>query len=125
MAFAVRGRSRADVMLRVPAVDGAGGEPISLRIRSLSLEVINGLAPNHVVISAGLRRVALDLAAGEARRVDFKPFGGVPYKPSRYPTNYVYSFSVSTSDRFVPFLEESGSTDSRFLGVNVRVTPIY
>ena len=123
--FWVRGRSRADVMLRAPAVDGTGGQPTSLRIRRLSLEVTNGLAPNHVVISAGFRRVALDLAPGEVRGVDFKPFGGVPYKPSRSPTNYVYSFSVSTSDGFVPFLEEPGSTDSRFLGVTIRVTPLY
>jgi hypothetical protein len=94
-------------------------------VRRLSLEVINGMAPNHVVISSGLRRVVLDLAAGEVRSVDFKPGGGVPYKPALYPTNYIYSFSVTTSAGFVPFLEEAGATDSRYLGVKVRVTPVY
>ena len=106
--FWVRGESRADVLLRAPAVVTDGAQPVSLRVRRLSLEVINGMAPNHVVISAGFRRVALDLAPGEVRAVDFKPAGGVPYKPALYPTNYIYSFSVSTSAGFVPFLEEAG-----------------
>jgi hypothetical protein len=123
--FWVRGRARADVLLRAPASVSEGAQPNSLRVRRLSLEVTNGLAINRVVISAGLRRVSLQLAPGEVRAVDFVPFGGVPYKPALYPTNYIYSFSVSTTAGFVPFLEESGSTDSRYLGVKVRVTPIY
>ena len=111
--------------LYAPAMVGDNAPPSSLRVRRLSLEVVNGMAPNHVVISSGLRRVVLDLAAGEVRSVDFKPGGGVPYKPALYPTNYIYSFSVTTSAGFVPFLEEAGATDSRYLGVKVRVTPVY
>ena len=123
--FWVRGKSRADVILRAPAAVSDNAQPSSLRVRRLTLEVINGLAPNHVVISSGFRRVVLDLAAGEVRSVDFKPGGGVPYKPALYPTNYIYSFSVTTSAGFVPFLEEAGATDSRYLGVKVRVRPVY
>jgi hypothetical protein len=124
-SFWVRGQSRADVLLRAAAPLDQNGQPAPLQIRRLMVEVTNGSAPNHVVISAGFRRVALDLAAGEVRTVDIKPAGGVPYKPARYPTNYVYTFSVSTSAGFVPFLEEGNSTDSRYLGALVKVTPLY
>jgi hypothetical protein len=50
---------------------------------------------------------------------------GVPYKPARFPTNHVYSLSFSTSDGFVPFLTDPASSDSRYLGAMVRLTPIY
>lgn len=124
-SFWVRGKSRADVLLRAPAVGSATGETTSLRIQRLALEITNGRAPNRIVVSAGWRRVTLDLAAGEVRSIDFKPAGGVPYKPAVYPTNYIYTFSVSTSAGFVPFLEEAGSTDSRYLGALVRVGVVY
>jgi hypothetical protein len=124
-SFWVRGASRADVILRASAPPGEADQPVPLRIRRLVLQITNGSVPNRVVISAGIRRVRLDLAAGEVRAVDFKPAGGVPYKPAFYPTNYVYTFSVSTSAGFVPFLEEPGSSDSRFLGALVKVTPVY
>jgi len=123
-SFWVRGKSRADVLLRAP-VTSDGTQETSLRVRRLALEITNGRAPNRVVVSAGWRRVTLDLAPGEVRTIDFKPAGGVPYKPAQYPTNYIYTFSVSSSAGFVPFLEEADSTDSRYLGALVRVTPIY
>ncbi len=123
-SFWVRGKSRADVMLRAAAqVEGDRATP--LEIRRLALEVTNGPKTNRVVISSGWRRVVLNLAPGEVRNVDFKPAGGVPYKPALYPTNYIYTFSVSTTAGFVPFLEESGSSDSRYLGALVKVTPVY
>jgi hypothetical protein len=123
-AFWVRGQSRADVVLRAPVrVEGDRATP--LEIRRLALEITNGLKPNHVVVSSGWRRTAIDLAPGEVKTIDFKPGGGIPYKPAQYPTNYIYAFSVSTSAGFVPFLEEAGSTDSRYLGAQVKVTPVY
>jgi hypothetical protein len=124
-SFWVRGKSRADVLLRASAPLDQNGQPAPLRIKRLMLQVTNGSAPNRVVVSAGFRRVVLDLAAGEVRSVDLKPAGGVPYKPATYPTNYIYTFSVSTSAGFVPFLEEANSTDSRYLGALVKVTPFY
>jgi hypothetical protein len=123
-SFWVRGKSRADVILRAPA-RVEGDHATSLEIRRLALEITNGPKPNYVVISSGWRRFAFDLAPGEVKAVDFKPAGGVPYKPALYPTNYIYAFSVSTRAGFVPFLEESGSTDSRYLGVLVKVNPGY
>jgi hypothetical protein len=124
-SFWVRGGARADVILRAPASVDGSGQATSLKIRRLTLEITNGADSNRVVMSAGLRRLTLDLAPGEVRTVDFTPAGGVPYKPATYPTNYIYAFSVSTRTGFVPFLEESGSTDSRYLGALVRVTPVY
>ena len=71
-SFWVRGKSRADVLLRAAAPLDQNGQPAPLQIRRLMLEVTNGSAPNHVVISAGFRRVRLDLAAGDAT-VDISP----------------------------------------------------
>jgi hypothetical protein len=124
-SFWVRGGGRADVILRAPASVNESGQATPLRVRRLMLEIANGAEKNRVVVSAGLRWVTLDLAPGEVRSVDFRPAGGVPYKPALHPTNYVYSFSVSSATGFVPFLEENASTDSRYLGALVKVTPVY
>jgi hypothetical protein len=54
------------------------------------------------------------------------PGAGVPYRPSRYPTNYIYTLTLSTAEGVVPFLEAPGeNSDSRFLGVRVRIVPVY
>ena len=50
---------------------------------------------------------------------------GMPYKyDPRFPTNYVYMVSISSSTGFVPMFE-NGANDSRFLGVMVRLIPTY
>ena len=123
--FWLRGKSRADVLLRAPTTPGADGNPIPLRIRSWALEVTNGSAPNRVTVHSGWRRTAIDLAPGEARTIEIGAGAGVPYKPARFPTNYVYSLSLRTSDGFVPFLSDPTNPDSRYLGAMVRLTPIY
>ena len=123
--FWVRGQERADIILRAPVSVDAQNQATSLRLRRLSLEIANGPKPNRVVLSAGWRRMTVDLAPGEVKTVDFKPGGGVPYKPALYPTNYIYTFSVSSASGFVPFLEENDSSDSRYLGASVKLTPIY
>ena len=123
--FWVRGESRADLLLRAPATQTADNRDVSLRIRALSIEVTNGGAANRVVVSAGWERIRLDLAPGEVRAVQITAGAGVPYKPSRYPTNFVYALSISSSAGFVPFLHDSSNPDSRYLGALVRVTPIY
>ena len=82
-------------------------------------------AANRVVISGGWDRVRLDLAPGEVRVVQVSAGAGVPYKPSRFPTNFVYGLSISSSAGFVPFLHDSSNPDSRYLGALVRVVPIY
>jgi hypothetical protein len=50
---------------------------------------------------------------------------GMPYKyDPRFPTNYVYLVTISSSTGFVPMFE-NGTPDSRFLGVMVRLVPTY
>jgi hypothetical protein len=123
--FWLRGKSRADVLLRAPTKPGADANPIPLRVRTWSIEVTNGSAPNHVTIRSGWRRGSVDLAPGEVRVIEIAAGAGVPYKPARFPTNYVYSLSFETSDGFVPFLDDTTSSDNRYLGAIVRLTPIY
>ena len=122
--FWLRGRSRADVLLRAGSVVVVS-DPVPLRVRSWSIEITNGSVPNRVTIRSGWRRASLDLAAGEVRTVDLGAGSGVPYKPTRVPTNYVYSLSFSTSAGFAPFLEDTANSDSRYLGAMVRLVPVY
>ena len=124
--FWVRGTSRADVVLRAPAVDNPeGGGATALRVRTWSFEITNGAVPNRVQIRSGWRRATLDLAPGEVRVVELAAGARVPYKPARFPTNYVYSVTLATSAGFVPFLEDVKNSDSRYLGAMVRITPVY
>jgi len=123
--FWLRGKSRADVLLRAPTTPGADGNPIPLRVRAWSLEVTNGNVPNRVSVRSGLRRTSVVLAPGEVRQIEIGAGAGVPYKPARFPTNYVYTLTFSTADGFVPFLNDTTSSDSRYLGAMVRLTPIY
>jgi hypothetical protein len=123
--FWVRGESRADLLLRAPLTRGADDRDISLRVRALSIEVTNGGAANHVVVSGGWDRVRLDLAPNEVRVVQVSAGSGVPYKPARDPTGFVYGLSVSSTAGLVPFLHDSSNPDNRYLGAFVRVVPIY
>jgi hypothetical protein len=123
--FWVKGGTRADVLLRAPIVQTADGRTVSLRVRTLSIEITNGTAPNEVTVSSGWRRESVDLAAGEVRTIDLAPGAGVPYKPARFPTNHVYSLSIATTAGFVPFLDDPSQSDSRYLGARIRVVPVY
>lgn len=123
--FWVRGRSRADVVLRAPTTPDASGAPIPLRVRAWSFEVTNGSVPNRIGIRSGWHRTSFDLAPGEVRVIELGAGVGIPYKPARYPTNYVYAVTITTSAGFVPFLEDSGNSDNRYLGAMVRVAPVY
>ena len=40
------------------------------------------------------------------------------------PTNYVYALSIASQTGFIP-LFETGGRDNRFLGVFVRMVPLY
>jgi hypothetical protein len=124
--FWVRGGRRADVILRAPAPASEGGAATPLRIAKLSVQISNGAVPNRIRVSDGLGWQTVDLAPREDRVLEVTPRGGVPFKPSIYPTNYVYSVSISTSAGSSPFLDAPGeSSDSRFLGAMVRLVPHY
>lgn len=124
-SFWLRGRSRADVVLRAPTIPNPDGLPVPLRVRSWSFEVTNGAVQNRISLRSGRRRTSFELAPGEVRVVELGAGAGVPYKPARFPTNHVYSVSLSTSAGFVPFLEDVKSSDSRYLGAMVRLVPVY
>jgi hypothetical protein len=67
--FWVRGGSRADLLLRAPAVDGPAG-PIPLRVRSWTIEVTNGGTANRIAIGSGWLRPGAGRGArgGDRRR---------------------------------------------------------
>lgn len=120
--FWVRGGERADVILRAPAPNGK-----PLRIRRLTVQIVNGGVPNRVRVSGGFfSGETLELKPDEARTVVIRPGGGVPFKPWVHPTNYVYTISISTTAGAAPFLETNGENlDPRYLGARVRLVPYY
>jgi hypothetical protein len=123
--FWVRGGARADVVLRAPIRKSADERITSLRVRLWQVEVTNGHVSNEVRVSTRADGESFSLAPGEVRALELDAGAGVPYKPAQYPTNYVYAVSVSAEAGFVPFLEDQKSPDSRYLGVMVRLVPVY
>ena len=128
-AFWVRGESRADILLRAriqTEADAAGVEMArSLVISKLTAILENGPKPNRVVLSTGGDRRIVDMAPSTQQTIELAMPHGMPYKyDPRFPTNYVYMVSISSSSGFVPMFA-NGSNDSRFLGVMVRLIPTY
>jgi hypothetical protein len=128
-AFWVRGESSADLLLRAPIEpesDAAGTKrAVSLHIQKLTAILESGPKPNRVVISTGGDRRIIEMAASSQQTVELVMPRGMPYKyDPRYPTNYVYFVTISSSSGFVPMFE-NGANDSRFLGVMVRLIPTY
>ena len=124
-AFWVKGRARADVILRAPAGASPGASASPLRIAALEVEVLNGGAPNTVTITTGGDRTVLTMEAGAAQTVRLEPGYGVPYQPPSQPTNWMYAMSIATTAGFIPRLEVPGATDNRFLGAMITVRPVY
>jgi len=124
-SFWIRGRARADIILRAPAIDDALGTGRPVRIQSLYVEVENGPKSNRVTFSTDAERTSLDIAAGAKSSVTISLGGGLPYRPLTFPTNYLYPLSITSENAFVPFLELPPSTDSRVLGVRIRLIPTY
>jgi hypothetical protein len=128
-AFWVRGESSADIMLRArikSEADLAGVEMSrSLRIEKLTAILESGPKPNRVVINTGGDRRIVDMAPSSQQIIELAMPHGMPYKVDpRFPTNYVYFVTISSSTGFVPMFE-NGANDSRFLGVMVRLIPTY
>jgi len=123
--FWVRGRSRADIILRAPAIDDERGTGRPIPMRELTVQIENGAKANTVHIRTGGESVSVPLLSGKAKTVTVRPGTGLPYRPLTFPTNYLYSISISSDAGFVPFLETPESTDSRVLGARVRLVPTY
>lgn len=127
-AFWVKGESTADILLRAP-IDPELAEQVaprrSLRIESLEVHLETGPLPNRVTVSNGADTRVLDMPASSRQSFLLAMPPGVPYRPDpRFPTNYVYTVTISNTSGFVPMFE-NGANDSRFLGVMVRLIPHY
>lgn len=128
-AFWVKGESSADILLRarIGTEAAVAGVEVSrsLRIEKLTAILETGPKQNRVVISTGGERRVIDMAPSSQQTVELAMPHGMPYKyDPRFPTNYVYFVTISSSSGFVPMFE-NGANDSRFLGVMVRLVPTY
>jgi hypothetical protein len=127
-AFWVRGRSRAEFMLRAPAVPEvtSGGEvQRPLRIRRIEVILETGAEPNRVTIDTGTGKQVVEIPAHDRRAVTMEMPSGVPYHlDPRFSMNYVYLMSITSETGFIPMFWEGGD-DARDLGINVRLIPQY
>ena len=129
--FWVKGRSKAEVVLRAPVVSIGGRRWLSKTISRLTIEVRNGATANRVTVSTGRDSETFDMAPGEVRTAMLDVRSGVPFRRDVQPVSYLYAMSVQTSDGFVPFLHTPCATpgqcpsDSRFLGAMIHVVPEY
>jgi hypothetical protein len=121
----VKGKSRADVILRAPVADRGGGTFVSKTIAKLAVEVQNGGDPGRVTVSTGTESRTLTMKPAEVARFTLAMPRGVPYHRDENPTSYLYVVSFRTTAGFVPFLDAANSSDSRFLGARVRLVPEY
>ncbi len=122
--FWVRGRSRAELILRALVRPREGGGYQPLKLRRLQLDLRSGAVATTVTIRAGGRTTVVELEPETTRWATVTMEEGLPYRPvPELPTNYVYLLSISSSDGFVPLF--TGGRDNRFLGVMVHVTPVY
>jgi hypothetical protein len=127
-AFWVRGESRADIMLRAPIVTeptATGEASRPLRIARLDVWLETGPRPNRVTVASDAETRTIDMLPSTQQQFSLSMPPGLPYRPDpRFPTNFVYNLSIESATGFIP-LFENGTRDNRFLGVFVRLTPIY
>jgi len=129
--FWVKGKSRAEVVLRAPVAELGHDQYVSKTISRLRVDVRNGAAANRVRISTGRESQTLDLTPGELRTLMMAVRAGVPYHRDVQPTSYLYVVSISTNNGFVPFLDPPCATrgscnaDPRYLGAMIRLIPEY
>ena len=97
--------------------------PVDIRVGSSTHAL--GLA-EAMELARALGRLPPVIVYGiEGKTFEIEMPNGVPYKyHPDFPTNYVYILSIASSTGFVPMFE-NGSSDSRHLGVRVRLIPTY
>jgi hypothetical protein len=123
--FWLKGKARADVILRAPVADLGGGRFVTKTIAALAVEVRNGGEPGRVTVATGAQSRTLTLKPAEIAHFTLTMPAGVPYHRDENPTSYLYVVSFRTTAGFVPFLDAPPSSDSRFLGAQVRLVPTY
>lgn len=128
--FWVKGKHRADVVLRAPVLGAGGTTWLTKAISRLTIEIRNSGKPNRVTVSTGNDSRTLDMSPGEMKLIVLGVPAGVPFQRDVQPTSYLYTLSVSTTNGFVPFLDDPctrpcGDRDSRYLGAMIHVVPEY
>ncbi len=130
--FWVKGRAKAEIVLRAPVAHAGGEKYISKTITRLNVDVRNGAVPNRVTVSTGRESQTLDMTPGELKTISLGVRSGVPFRREVQPTSYLYTMSVRTTAGFVPFLDNPcphrntcPPGDSRFLGAMIHVIPEY
>jgi hypothetical protein len=142
--FWVKGGSRADLLLRAPvrevAEGTAGADAVQLtgpdgpivkhyapyRLKQLRVEVRTGDRPNEVTVATGGDSQTLRLGAHRDTVTSVRAETGLPYRAHLdQPTSYVYAVSITSATGFTPSLTQAGVADERFLGVLVRLVPMY
>jgi len=127
-SFWVRGTSRADIMLRAPVVnDVRSGQEVvrPLQIVKLEVSLISGPVPTTATIKTSADTQTIAMPANDHRSLTVAMPAGLPYKAfPELPTNYVYLISIESTAGFIPMFS-LGTSDFRFLGVFVRLNPIY
>jgi hypothetical protein len=143
--FWVKGGSRTDLLLRAPVREvtdpNAAGEPVLVtgadgtvtvkrfapyRLKQLKVEIRTGDLPNVVTIATGADSQTLRVDAHRDTVSAVRAEAGLPYRAHLdQPTSYVYAVSVTSETGFTPSLTQAGVADERFLGVLVRLVPMY
>jgi hypothetical protein len=124
--FWVKGASRADLLLRAPAEVLPDGTVRSYRLRQLRVEVRTGAVPNVVTIATGADSQRLDLGAHRDTFTTVRAEDGLPYRAHLDQlTSYVYTVSIRSRTGFTPRMIQPEIGDERYLGVLVRLVPMY
>jgi hypothetical protein len=128
--FWVKGGTRADLLLRAPAqpVPGAAIKDwVSYRLKALRVEIRTGDVPNTVTVATGADSQTLRLDAHRDTVTTVRAEPGLPYRAHLdQATGYVYTVSITSATGFTPIFSQGGAaTDQRYLGVLVRLVPMY
>jgi hypothetical protein len=79
-----------------------------------------------VTVATGADSQTLRLAGHRDSVTAVRAEAGLPYRAHLdQSTSYVYAVSVTSETGFTPSLVRRGVTDERFLGVLVRLVPVY
>ena len=122
-AFWIKGKSRADIIVRARSRLREDGTEEPLRVKRLDLEIRTNHVGNRVTVETGSDKVEVTLGRYARQLVSVEMPRGFPYRPAG-STNYVYMMSISCTRGFVPFFT-SGGRDNRFLGALIKITPVY
>jgi hypothetical protein len=127
-AFWVRGESQAELVLRAPTImEHRDGQEVArpLSVPRIEVQLESGPVPNRVTIRSGADSQVVDVPASDQKTVVVRMPDGVPYRRDPWvPTNYIYMISIESESGFIPMFQ-SGGRDARFLGIFVRLMPLY